>query len=862
MRCSLKKFARKSAFLRSGAEPDLTSRLAKSANQSPNQSANQSANQPPNQSPNQPANPSLSKQKSVSLQWFHDYSVRRKQLILLLPGLLSILGLAGIATLLIVMTGRAQLRQQAESELAATEINYSAKLNQMGGTLADQPIVVAAVQASVAAAAGVDANAAANAAASAAREILQTETKIRGIEYATLVGKDLQIIANANTDRKGQLFDPDQLVSAVFKTLRPLKANVIVGKPELQQEAPALPAGTTGSALIRYSVMPVREPATGAAIGALVLGEIVNGKRPIVEATLQAFAGGYSAVYLRQPTGEFVLATALQADAGSADLRQAKANISLPDQSLLERTVANQGKPTTARIDIGKQTYTVAAKALLDFNKNPVAVLVRGTPESALNSLLQRSLLLQLLFVILALAVQLWLARFGNQTMVTPLRNLQQAVQQFAAGERQVRAEVFATDEVGQLTRSFNSMADYIAVNVDSISQKEHQLQEVTEKLQVARQLAAQTVAKQDQLQAALQQQTAKLLQIIGSVNRGDLTARVQAASDQLDPDLDPDLDSGFDSGFNPEISAIAAAYNITVEHLHQIVLQVQQVADQASKTIDVGQSSVQALSSEVHQQADVTASLLNLAEEMATATQKIAADALQAEDFVQQSAQSMVESDAAIGHTINGLEMIHGTVLKTTDKVKHLGESSQQIVSAVELIDSLTVQMNLLAFSTSIEASRAGEASIGLIAVAEAVRKLAKHSEEATEDIKQVLFKLQTEISEIVLAMKSSTDQVAIGGQMVVTTFRNLNRIVAASEQMSQLMTAVTQTSVFQSQTSEAITTALKQIAMTANQTSTEANHVSTEFEQFRTLTQMLRSQVEEFKVSQPDSKAPEKIS
>jgi hypothetical protein len=162
MRAPLKKFARKSAFLCSGAEPDLTSRPARAANQSPDQ--------PVNQPVSLPAKPTLSKQKPVSLQWFHDYSVRRKQLILLLPGLLSILGLAGIATLLIVMTGRAQLRQQAESELAAAEINYSAKLNQMSGALADQPIVVAAAQASIAAAtgiaAGVDANADANAATS------------------------------------------------------------------------------------------------------------------------------------------------------------------------------------------------------------------------------------------------------------------------------------------------------------------------------------------------------------------------------------------------------------------------------------------------------------------------------------------------------------------------------------------------------------------------------------------------------------------------------------------------------------------------------------------------------------------------
>ena len=89
----------------------------------------------------------------------------------------------------------------------------------------------------------------------------------------------------------------------------------------------------------------------------------------------------------------------------------------------------------TQRMKIGDRTYTVAAKQISNFAGQPVAVLVRGTSESALNALLGNSLALQAIVSVLALVVDVALAIVLGRAIARPIRRLQKNTQAFAAGQ-------------------------------------------------------------------------------------------------------------------------------------------------------------------------------------------------------------------------------------------------------------------------------------------------------------------------------------------------------------------------------------------------------------------------------------------
>jgi methyl-accepting chemotaxis protein PixJ len=188
--------------------------------------------------------------------------------------------------------------------------------------------------------------------------------------------------------------------------------------------------------------------------------------------------------------------------------------------------------------------------------------------------------------------------------------------------------------------------------------------------------------------------------------------------------------------------------------------------------------------------------------------------------------------------------------VAETAKKVKHLGESSQKISTVIDLINAFAAQTNMLALNASIEASRAGEYGKGFAVVAEEVRTLARQSAEATEEIRKLVVSIQAETNEVVRAMEVGTEQVVMGTKLVDETRQSLNRITLTSTQIGQLVEAIAQATITQSETSETVTRSMEDIAAIATKTSTEVQSVSDSFTELRQVAQTLQDEVSRFKV------------
>ncbi len=777
--------------------------------------------------------PTSQRRKPSLVQWFYDLPLNRKQLILAGTSLASIIGIVSAGSFLSFKGLQQQLLYQARSEVAVTEINYNIKINQMGFGFrgqADNAAIIAAAQAQTLT----------PELQSQVKGILKNEIKARKIEYATLVGKDLRIIVNANADRQGEIFNPNNLVEQVFSDPRQIKASAIVSWRELAKEAPPLPSNFENKdALVRYTITPVRDPATKQIIGALISGDIVNGKLPIVQGTLKAFGDGYSAVYQREPSGEFVLTTSL--DQGQAEnLANAQPNVTLPETSLLAAAADAQGKPVSGRVKVGEQNYTVVARALPNISKEeaagpvpvsfaqPVAILVRGTPDTEANVVIRESLSAQLLLGLLALLLISGLTLLIERAVTKPVTSLRRTTQKFSEGDRQARAEVFARDEVGQLAIAFNQLADNVESNITEIRHQEELRLEEQE--QAIRQQSAN--AEQQKLgKELLQKRALELLIEVDPVSQGDLTIRANVTDD--------------------EIGTVADSYNATISSLRKIVTQVQTAATQMATTTSSSEVSVQELSAEALRQTQEITAALNQLQEMSNSISAVATSAAQAEAAVQLSTQTVEAGDAAMNRTVEGIGAIRDTVAETSIKVKQLGESSQKISKVVKLIGTFAAQTNLLALKASIEAARAGEEGRGFAVLADEVRVLARQSAAATAEIEGLVTGIQTETNEVVAAMEVGTEQVAEGSRLVDETRQSLNKITSVSNQISTLVQAIASATVTQSQASESVTHTMTDVAAIANQTSTEANLVSASFKELLAVAQELQASANQFKVS-----------
>ena len=394
-------------------------------------------------------------QGSSLLQWFYDLPVSSKQLIGLISSeVISVIGLVGAGSLLIISGARQQLLGQSAAELAVTDIQYEIKVDQMGFGFRGQSENTAIV----ALAEGVAKNSAQVTAGqrSTVQNILQGEIEARNIEYATLVGIDGKIIVNAQTNRTGEEFDPYGLVSRVVSQKQQLSANGLVEQSELQRQGVELPTDG-GKALIRYVATPVfAQGQANELVGVLISGDVVNGKTSIVENSVRAFGSGYDAIYQFEGDDNFQLAASADLDEGEDEIELGE---DVYDEALLTLAVENQGEVVLQRlVEPGGDAYAMSAKTLDDINGDPVGVLIRGTSEAKLQQLINRSLQIQFLIALLAILADIFLAQLLGRSIANPIKRLQQATEAFAGGNRRVKADVFARDEVGQLAAAFNDL--------------------------------------------------------------------------------------------------------------------------------------------------------------------------------------------------------------------------------------------------------------------------------------------------------------------------------------------------------------------------------------------------------------------
>ena len=100
------------------------------------------------------------------------------------------------------------------------------------------------------------------------------------------------------------------------------------------------------------------------------------------------------------------------------------------------------------------------------------------------------------------------------------------------------------------------------------------------------------------------------------------------------------------------------------------------------------------------------------------------------------------------------------GSLDQTRVLVNNLHQDTELAAPALKLIKQISDRTNLLALNAAIEAARAGESGRGFAVVADEVRSLASRTQQAANDIEQMLSRLRAGASQAVVAMQSGSEQ------------------------------------------------------------------------------------------------------
>ena len=162
-----------------------------------------------------------------------------------------------------------------------------------------------------------------------------------------------------------------------------------------------------------------------------------------------------------------------------------------------------------------------------------------------------------------------------------------------------------------------------------------------------------------------------------------------------------------------------------------------------------------------INEQSDSAAAADGTAVEMAQRTAAVADSANAIAMVTEQTVATVQSGRDAIHRVVESMGTISGSTATVKASIRELSQSSEEIGRIVEMISGIAEQTNLLALNAAIEAARAGEAGRGFAVVAEEVRKLAEESGNSTQQIAELVAKIQSNMSGAVTASEESADSV-----------------------------------------------------------------------------------------------------
>ncbi|MFZ2620242.1 MAG: methyl-accepting chemotaxis protein [Alphaproteobacteria bacterium] len=153
----------------------------------------------------------------------------------------------------------------------------------------------------------------------------------------------------------------------------------------------------------------------------------------------------------------------------------------------------------------------------------------------------------------------------------------------------------------------------------------------------------------------------------------------------------------------------------------------------------------------------------------------------------VEESAATVREISQLAGEAARGVESISSSAQAADVAMATLKENSKQIVEVTQVIEGISEQINLLALNAAIEAARAGDAGRGFAVVADEVRKLAGNTSKSTQQIAEVITKLQNDVDMTATALSKITGSVGEISQSVGMISTSLDQQSTATNDIAR---------------------------------------------------------------------------
>ena len=389
-------------------------------------------------------------------------------------------------------------------------------------------------------------------------------------------------------------------------------------------------------------------------------------------------------------------------------------------------------------------------------------------------------------------------------------RTLETTIGDINTGNLDARAAMSGEDELSRIGQSFDKLLD--------------------------ERLVAEAAKRQEN--DAINESAITLLGAVVALSDRDLRVRAP-----VDDNIVGTIASSINQLADDTAEALSSVQSLSVQ-LEEATLATRQQSQEVDRAIALEQTLLKGMEITL---ADASGQLL----EVSALSQRSAASA-------GRTADAAAAAQNAVGTTLRGMENLRQGMGDTEKRFKSLAQRSQEISTAVALINTISERTHVLSLNASIQAAAAGEAGRGFAVVASEVQRLSDASSKAANEIAAMVGNIQAETNESLLTLSGLVSDVVEQSTLAQSAAQEMQSAQTATQELIAMVAQIAASSELQQGLATSLRASISEVNQSTIQTSSAMSAQRGLTETLVDYALGLRQSVAEFKLDQPTPKTP----